>query len=92
MASEPVRDAGALRRLRPTIPAFDGDLRPAGGRMLDGRFRSTVDGPSRPSAQTCSRTGINADHFTALGLALAAAPPWPSASGAPAHRLAAASS
>lgn len=40
--------------------------------MLDGRFRATVDKGVKPIGQKIRRTGLSADHFTILGLALSA--------------------
>ena len=41
--------------------------------MFDGRFRSSFDKGMKPVGQTLRRSGIKADHLTALGVVMAAA-------------------
>lgn len=41
--------------------------------MLDGRFRTNIEKGLRPVGQSLRRTGISADHLTALGVVMAGA-------------------
>ena len=41
--------------------------------MFDGRWRTSVDRATRPMGATLRRTGLSADHLTALGLIMAGA-------------------
>lgn len=41
--------------------------------MLDGRFRTNIEKGLRPVGQSLKRTGIRADHLTALGVVMAGA-------------------